>query len=350
MTDHRPDDPLTYPVGRRPDHAECVEVAPGVQWIRMQIPIPGLDFINLWLIEDGDGWTIVDTGLRSKKTQAWWEEIFAKYLGGKPVTRVICTHFHPDHMGLAGWLVERFPGAVLWMSFGEWSFGRMLWLDTQEEMPEEVVRFYRRLGWGEQALAAFRKRGYNFYSQVVYDVPHGVRRIVDGESFQIGGRAWRVIVGQGHSPEHACLYCAELGLLISGDQILPRITPHIGIYPSEPDGNPLQLYIDSIDIFRPLPADTLVLPAHGDPFRGLPLRLDALAHHHDVRLERLYVACDKPQTALEVVPAMFSRKLKPDDMRLASAEGVAHLHCLMGMGRVVREMASDGVYRYRRAA
>lgn len=342
----RPPDPLHYPIPRRPGDAEAVAVAPGILWVRMQLPIPGLDYINLWLIEDGPGWTIVDTGFQSNKTKGWWEAIFARYLDGRPVSRLICTHFHPDHMGLAGWLVDRWPGIALWTTFAEWSFGRMLWLDTLDAVPDDVLEFYRRIGWGAAQQAELARRGYNRFSQVVSPIPRGIRRIVDGEELAIGGRHWRVIVGQGHSPEHACLYCAELGLMISGDQILPRITPHIGVYPGEPEADPLRLFLDSLDLFRPLPGDILVLPSHGDPFRGLGTRLDALARHHAVRLGRLFDACTAPRTASELIPAMFSRPLRPEDLGLATAEGLAHLHYLMAESRLKRELGADGIYRF----
>ena len=344
----RAPDPLRYPIAGRPGDAEAMEVCAGVLWVRMALPIPGLDYINLWLLEDGDGWTIVDTGFQSKKTKAWWEEIFARYLGGRPVTRLICTHFHPDHMGLAGWLVERWPGIAMWTTFGEWSFGRMLWLDTLDHVPDDVLAFYHRIGWGAAELAEFAKRGYNRFFQVVAPIPRSIRRIVDGEEVAIGGRQWRVIVGQGHSPEHACLYCGELGVMVAGDQILPRITPHIGVYPGEPEADPLRFYLDSLELFRPLPETTLVLPSHGDPFLGLADRLDALARHHDARLDRLYRACDASHTAAELIPAMFSRRLRPEDMGLATSEGLAHLHYLMSDRRIKREIGGDGVYRFSR--
>ena len=344
----RPPDPLDYPIARRPGDAEVVAVAAGVHWVRMQLPIPGLDYINLWLIEDGAGWTIVDTGFQSNKTKGWWEAIFARYLDGRPVRRLICTHFHPDHMGLAGWLVDRWPGIALWTTFGEWTFGRMLWLDTLDAVPGDVLEFYRRIGWSTAQTTEFMARGYNRFSQVVAPIPRAIRRIVDGEELRIGEHSWRVIVGQGHSPEHACLYSAELGLMISGDQILPRITPHIGVYPSEPEADPLRLYLESLELFRPLPGDVLVLPSHGDPFRGLGLRLDALSHHHDTRLGRLFEACNAPQTAAELIPAMFSRPLRPGDIGLATAEGLAHIHRLMGESLIKRELGADGVYRFSR--
>jgi len=340
---------LSYPFGGRPDHAETMEVAPGVLWIRMQIPIPGLDFINLWLLEEDDGWAVVDTGLQSKKTIAWWEEIFSRYLKGKPVTRVICTHFHPDHMGLAGWFVSRWGDIPLWMTFGEWAFGRMIWLDINDKTPQSALDFYWRIGWDEAQLAEFKKRGFGRFSRVVAEVPFGIRRISHGERFTVGGSTWQVLVGEGHSPEHACLYCPDKNLMISGDQVLPRITPHIGIYPSEPEANPLGRYLDSLDRFRTLPEDLLILPAHGDPFYGLHARLDQLHAHHAERLSRLFDACEEPMTAARLIPSMFKRQLSPDDWSLASAEGLAHLHYLISDGKLRREVAEDGRYRYRRA-
>jgi glyoxylase-like metal-dependent hydrolase (beta-lactamase superfamily II) len=337
---------LVYPFPERPAAGGMLEVAPGVHWIRMPIPIPGLEFINLWAIEDGDGWTIVDSGLRSKRIQAHWEEIFAGPMAGRPVARLICTHFHPDHLGQAGWITRRF-GAPLWMTLAEWSFGRMLSLEEKESVPDEVLDFYRRIGFGPEPLEQYRQRGYNNYRRAVTEIPSSFRRIAHDDVLSIGGREWRVIVGYGHSQEHACLYCAELGVLISGDQILPRITPHIGVYPGEPEANPLKFYLDSLPTFRPLPADTLVLPSHNDPFRGLHLRLDQMAEHHDIRLAALEAACVEPRTALEILPVLFRRQLDERSTFMAVGEALAHLHWLIARGRMARELGSDGVMRFR---
>lgn len=338
---------LEYPFPTRPERGEMLQVAPGVHWVRMAIPIPGLEFINLWAIEDGEGWTIVDTGLRSAEIRNTWERIFGELFGGKPVTRIICTHFHPDHLGQAGWLTERWK-IDLWMTLGEWTFGRMLALEASETVPEEAVDFYRRHGIDEIALDGYKQHGFNNFAKGVTTIPRTFRRISDDDVLEIGGQHWRVIIGRGHSPEHACLHCPALGVLISGDQILPRITPHIGVYPGEPLANPLKQYLESLPLFRPLPADTLVLPAHGDPFRGLHQRLDQLSHHHDARLLALDAACAEPATALDLVPVLFRRKLEREHVFMALSETLAHLHLLVGDGRLESEREAGGLVRFRR--
>lgn len=339
---------LAYPFPERPAAGAMLEVAPGVHWVRMPIPIPGLEFINLWVLEDGDGWTIIDSGLRSKTIQGHWEEIFAGPMGGRPVNRVICTHFHPDHLGLAGWITERFD-VPLWMTLGEWSFGRMITLDGEAVMSADVLDFYRRIGFGPAQLEHYQSRGVNRYRSAVSRIPSSFHRIADGDRIVIGGREWQIIVGYGHSYEHACLYCAELDLLISGDQILPRITPHIGVYPGEPEANPLRLYLNSLPYFRPLPVDTLVLPSHNDPFRGLHLRLDQIKAHHDKRLDDLDTACVEPKSALDVLPVLFRRQLDENSTFMAVGEALAHLHWLIGEKRIARARDDDGVVRYRQS-
>lgn len=336
-----------YPFDRVPEPAETIEVAPGVLWLRMPLELTGLSHINLWLLDDGDGWTIVDTGMNTDKIRELWGEVLDRYLGGRPVTRVICTHFHPDHMGLAGWLCERWR-APLWATRREWLFGRMLYLDAADVAPEFYLDHFRRLGFKPDAVENLRARGYNHYRESVWEIPGAHRRIVDGERIEIGGRSWRVIVGYGHAPEHACLYCGELGVMISGDQVLPKITPHIGVYPSEPDANPLEEYLDSLAHYRHLPADTLVLPAHNEPFHGLPARLDYLRTHHDERLAALEAALSEPTRVLSTLKVLFRRRLKPFEAFLGVGESLAHLHCLIGRGRVERGLDADGVYVYRR--
>lgn len=340
---------LSFPVGRRPELTELVEVAPGIHWIRMAIPIPGLEFINLWAIQEDGGWTVVDTGTRSSRIQGWWQAIFDGAFQGKPVTRVICTHFHPDHIGQAGFLCGRF-GAPLWMTLTDWTFGRMLAAEASAEVPVYVLDFYRRIGFGEAALDAFRERGFNNFARQVEPIPSQFVRIAEADRIDIGGRQWQVIIGRGHSHEHASLYCAELGVLISGDMVLPKISPHIGVYPGEPEANPLKLFLGSLDSFRHLPADTLVLPSHGDPFVGLHTRLDQLVQHHDVRLTALKAFCTEPRTALDTVPVLFKRQLDLKHTFMAIGESLAHLHYLVADGSLERFAGADGVHRYRRTA
>lgn len=339
---------LDYVFGdQRPEGAETFRVAEGVYWVRMSIPIPGLDFINLWLIEDGDGWTIVDTGIKSKRITAWWEEIFASALvGGRPVKRVICTHFHTDHLGQAGWLTERW-GCMLWMTLGEWAFGRTMALDITDKVPEDVVDHYRRIGYSEDMLSALRERGFNRVVKMMTPIPRAFRRLTHDQRFKIGSNTWRVIVGRGHSPEHAALFCENLNVLISGDQILPAITPHIGVYPAEPDANPLALYLETLDNFRGLPDDVLILPAHGDPFRNLHARINYLQDHHRYRLKALLVAATDWMTVRDLLPALFHRPLREEDMSLAFSEAISHIHMQIGRGRMQRRMGDDGVYQYR---
>jgi glyoxylase-like metal-dependent hydrolase (beta-lactamase superfamily II) len=330
-----------------------MEMAPGVHWLRMPLPYQ-LNHINLWLLADGDGWVIVDTGINREETKQIWELLFAAKgiaeaggAGGR-VARVICTHFHPDHMGLAGWLTARL-GAELWTTLGEWSFGRMVWLDQSGEGQKEFARHYARHGLDSERTAKIFIRG-NTYRSVVGEPPISFHRIRGGETIAIGGREWEVIIGLGHAPEQACLYCPALKVLIAGDQILPKITPNIGVWASEPLANPLHDYLDSLKRYRPLPADTLVLPSHGFPFRGLHLRLDQLAAHHETRFARLRGAIGhEGKTAVELLPVLFPQELDTFQIGFAIGETVAHLHCMLGEGELAREVAGDGVVRFRAA-
>lgn len=332
-----------------PGPGQTMEVAPGVHWLRMPLPYK-LDHINLWLLEDGAGWVLVDTGIQSNKTKALWTGVFsARRIGsayGRPVTRVVCTHFHPDHMGLAGWLTAELE-AELWATRAEWLFGRMLWLDAAGDGQKDIARHYAHHGLDAARTAEIGERA-NTYRMVVGEPPRRYRRLRHGEKFAIGGRAWEVIVGLGHAPEQACLYCAELGLLIAGDQILPKITPNIGVWATEPLANPLEDYLSSLDRFRPLPEPTLVLPSHGYPFTGLHTRLDQLQEHHAERLDALAAALktERGKTAVELLPALFFKELDTFQIGFAIGEMVAHLACLEGRGRARRE-EDEGVCRFR---
>lgn len=335
---------LVYPHPQPIGVGTAMTVAPGVVWVRMPLPFQ-LNHINLWLLEDGDGWTMVDTGLANDQTRALWESLFASALGGKPVTRLICTHFHPDHMGLAGWLTERW-GIEMWTTQAEWAVGRMLSIDHTEAYIDGQVAFYRLCGMDDAHLKAVRERG-NPYSGRVVPIPVQFHRVHDGDDIIIGGRAWRVITGTGHAVEHAALYCDALKILISGDQVLPRISPVVAVWPNEPMADPLGEFLRSLQRYRPLPADTLVLPSHNLPFTGLHTRLDELSHHHDQRLAETLDACAQPATAADVLKRLFTRELDIHQTLFAVGESLAHVHYLMAQGRITAARREDGVWLYR---
>ena len=338
---------LSYPFAAVPGPGEAVEVAPGVRWLRMPLPIV-LDHINVWALEDGAGWTVVDTGVRVNAIVEAWEQAFAGPLGGRPATRVICTHMHPDHVGMAGWLTQRFD-VRLWMSRLEYFACRMLVADTGRPAPEDGVRFYRAAGWDEAAIEQYRAR-FGGFGRAVHELPMSYRRIMDGEEIVIGERAWRVVVGNGHSPEHVCLHQPELKLLIAGDQVLPKISSNVSVFPTEPDADPLGDWLSSLArLKREVPDDVLVLPAHGEPFRGLHARLDALAAGHEVSLARLLTRLDEPKRAVDVFGALFGRRIGPELLGMATGESLAHLKHLETRGQAVRETGEDGVWRWRAA-
>jgi glyoxylase-like metal-dependent hydrolase (beta-lactamase superfamily II) len=169
---------------------------------------------------------------------------------------------------------------------------------------------------------------------------------------RIGRRQWRVITAFGHAPEHACLFSADGDggpVLISGDQVLPRITTNVGVWGNQPEADPLAQFLRSMDKFRPLPQDTLVLPSHGRVFRGLHQRLDELQAHHAQRLAELEAALDTPKTAAEVLPVLFRRPLDHHQLVFAIAEAIAHLHYLWYAGRATRQRDNDGLWVFQRA-
>jgi len=336
---------LVYPLGEPPEPGVAREIAPGVDWVRMPLPF-ALKWINLWLLEDGDGWTIVDTGIAMEQTREYWRAIFEAKLDGKPVKRVICTHMHPDHMGLAGWICRKF-GATLWMSRLEYITGRMLVADTGREAPEEGVQFYRAAGWDEDALDSYKVR-FGGFGKAVSKVPDAYKRIADGDTIEIGGRPWRVITGNGHCPEHVCLWQEELKLFISGDQVLPRISSNVSVFPTEPDGDPLADWIASCKkLLGAAPNDVLVLPAHNEPFHGLHERLQNLIDGHERALDRVLSRIrQEPRRAIDLFGALFARKIGADLIGMATGEAIAHANCLIGRGLARRIVDGEGVVRY----
>lgn len=328
------------------EYGETLEVAPGIFWLKMPLPF-ALDHINLYLIEDGDGWTVVDTGWNGDDVKAHWVDVLRRF-GGRPLKRAIVTHFHPDHLGLAGWLQEEY-GTALWMTYGEWLQAHLAWTQDVTHDVEGWMQFFRMHGIDDDSVDAYRA-GVGNFGRWTTPVPPRVRRIWHNGAFEIGGRQWQTIVGGGHSPEHASLYCPELGVLISGDQVLPRITTNISVWFSEPEGDPLRHFVESFDRFRHLPGECFVLPSHNRPFYGLLERLDYLQEHHRERLDIARDFCDEPRTALELIPVLFKRELDNHQIAFAMGEALSHLHYLVTEGTLVRmEDEPDGLIRYRRA-
>jgi glyoxylase-like metal-dependent hydrolase (beta-lactamase superfamily II) len=337
---------LTYPLGDTlPAPGSTLEVAPGVRWVRMQLPF-ALDHINLWLLRDRDGWTIVDCGITNDATREAWEQVFATQLDGLPVRRVIVTHMHPDHMGLAHWLTERW-GARLWVSATDYNAARMASASTTGFGGDAAAAFFASHGLTDpESVAKVRARS-NYYAGMVPRVPAQFRRLLDGQKVRIGDNDWTCIVGYGHAPEHMSLHCEALGVLISGDMVLPRISTNVSVYDLEPEADPLPLYLDSIARLKSLPADTLVLPSHGKPFTGLHARVDQLTEHHDERLADVMAACaEAPQAASDLLWVLFKRKLDLHQTTFAMGEAIAHLHLLWHDGRLRRDACPDGVWRF----
>ncbi|HEY6822897.1 MAG TPA: MBL fold metallo-hydrolase [Steroidobacteraceae bacterium] len=339
---------LTYPFAAAPEPGHAVGVAAGLVWLRMPLPFTGLNHINLWALEDGAGWTLIDTGMQTPDTAAHWQELFAGALARRPVTRVICTHMHPDHIGMAGWLT-RLHACRLWTTRLEYLTCRVLVADTGREAPPDGLRFYRAAGWDEDALATYKAR-FGGFGKAVHVLPDSYRRIVDGEEILIGGRPWRAVIGRGHSPEHLCLHCPELQVIISGDQVLPRITSNVSVFPTEPDANPLQEWLESLaSIAERVPDDVLVLPSHNEPFRGLHARLNTLISGHEQRLALMHEQLATPKRAVDLFGVLFRRRVGADMLIMATGESVAHLNCLIERQLAVRELDSTGVAWYRRA-
>ncbi|MBQ5938702.1 MBL fold metallo-hydrolase [Massilia sp. AB1] len=340
---------LAYPFGDTiPTPGALHEIVPGLRWARMPLPF-ALDHINLWLLEDEhegqQGWSLIDCGAATDATRAAWEQVLAEGLAGEPLVRVFATHCHPDHVGLSGWLCERFT-APFWTTTGEFAFARMMAAALPGVDGPSAIPHFERHGLTDPAMLEQMRSRRNYYPSLVPAVPASYTRLQDGQQLRIGGHSWRVITGFGHSPEHASLYCDALKVLVSGDMVLPRISTNVSVFAVEPEGNPLQLYLDSLGKFADLPEDTLVLPAHGKPFRGLHTRIAQLRAHHEARLAEVVAACEEPKSAVDIVPIMFRRQLDAHQLSFALGEALAHLHKLWRDGVLLRNNNIDGVIRF----
>ncbi len=353
---------LDYPFGDTlAPAAGALDVAPGVKWIRMALPF-ALDHINLWLLRDEiddpgrpggtlQGWSVVDCCVSRDESKAQWENIFATELQGLPILRVIVTHMHPDHIGLADWLCRRWTTAAhecrLWISATDHHAARLASLPGGGFGGDGAARFFALHGLLDaETLENIRGRT-GYYQHLVPGVPDRYRRLMDGMVLRIGRKNWRCVSGYGHAPEHMALHCEEAGVLISGDMVLPRISTNVSVDGMEPEANPLTLFLESIDKFLPLDARTLVLPSHGKPFRGLQTRIGQLQEHHRDRLAEVLQACtERPRSAADILPVMFKRRLDAHQTTFALGEALAHLHALWFESQLTRRLERDGVYRF----
>ena len=330
---------LAYPFPEVPAPGTTIEVAPGIHWLSMPLPFQ-LDHINLWLIEDEDGWTVVDTGIGNEQTRGLWERILAN----RKVKRVLVTHYHPDHAGNAAWLCQRY-GVELWMTQGEYLTAHAVRSSSAGYTTEAVLSVFRKNGLDEQRAAGMGGRG-NRYAALVPEFPLSYRRIIEGDQIEAGRHRWRAIVGHGHAPEHLSLYAKNLDTLIAGDMLLSTISTNVSVWSIDPQGDPLRLFLDSIARYRDLPKDVLVLPSHGKPFRGAHERVGQLEKHHQDRLGELLEALKKPQSAAELLSVLFRRPLDAHQTFFAMGEAIAHLHYLYYAGRATRAQGDDGIMRY----
>ncbi|MDB5368746.1 MAG: Metallo-beta-lactamase domain protein [Roseomonas sp.] len=325
---------------------ETTQILPGLVRVRVPLPFPP-GHVNCWLLRDGEGWLVVDAGPRVEGAVELWQSVFDSVLEGLPVTRVLITHFHYDHVGLAGWMCRHWRAPLL-MSRTEYLLTRMLLAEESGSLNRQQQEMGRAAGAPERYIAHLTARPPLYRSEVM-GLPPTYQVLGGGDTLKIGGRSWQVRIGRGHAPEMVCLYCPELGVLIGADQILPRISPYIGVLSWEPDADPLADFLGSNDSFRDLPAGTMVLPSHGEPFNGLHARIEALDAHHAERLATLTEALATPMTAYEAARVLFPRVVDDSQVGFVIGEGLAHINRLVTAGTVLRERGADGLPRYRRA-
>ncbi len=335
---------IRYPFDEVPEKSQIVDVAPGVKWLRMPLPM-ALDHVNLYLIDAGDHWVVVDTGMNIDNIRSLWEQVLEQDLfENKPIGGVVVTHMHPDHVGLAGWLCERFR-VPLYMSRSEYLNARALSTMTPG-LSWTSRQYFERLGQTESFLN-FLEKSLSGFAAVVSRMPGGFHRLTDGQCMELGGQQWQVVIGCGHSYEHVCLHNKDQGILLAGDQVIPKISSNVSVMATEPEANPLKDWLESIQKFKSLPSDTLVLPAHNRPFYGLHARLDELTRHHEDHLAAIEEACVQPKTATELLPVLFQREIDYMQMGMAVGECVAHLHFMMAEGQIERSLDDEGIYHYR---
>ena len=339
---------LSYAFDDTPTAGSAAEILDGLYWLRLSLPFE-LEHINLWVLRDDDGWAVVDTGIDTDDSRAGWTTAFSGFMQDERITRVFATHLHPDHIGCAGWLAERY-GVELWMTREEYILCRVLVADTGRPAPKAGLDFYRTAGFTEHQLTNYQQL-FGMFGRYVSPLPESFRRLREGDCIDIGEYNFQILIGRGHSPEHACFFDAGRNLLIAGDQLLPTISSNVSVFPTEPNANPLGDWLHSLTRFRrELPEDVLVLPAHGRPFHGAHARLDELIRKHRERLERLLDYCREPRRVVDTFPALFRSRASDDSLIMATGEAIAHLNYHRAENTIMLETDADGVNWYRTVA
>jgi glyoxylase-like metal-dependent hydrolase (beta-lactamase superfamily II) len=336
---------IRHPLDVPPAPGEATEIAPGILWMRLPLPM-ALDHVNVFALDDGTGWTLVDTGMMTRKSLALWEALLDGPLSGKPVARLIVTHHHPDHIGLAGWFQAR--GVELLITRTAWLLARMLVLDVQDRPTAESQLFYQRAGLSAQRLATrAAERPFNF-ADCVAPLPQGFTRLSEGDVLTAGGRRWRLRIGHGHAPDHATLWSLDDPIVLGGDQLLPGISANIGVYPTEPEADPLGDWLASTRGFLDHARDDqLILPGHKLPYTGLPFRLAQMEENHRTALDRLLEHLATPRRATDCFAPLFRREIGEEQFGLALVEAVAHLNHLLRQARISRSLDGEGAWIWR---
>lgn len=335
---------IRYLHEQHPLGAETIEVAPGILWARIPLPFR-LNHVNVWLLREQNGWTVIDTGTSDPAARAVWDALLAGPLSSAPIVRLIATHGHTDHVGLAGWLHDRAGGVPYLITLTEWLSAQLRVEEAKTPLGPRALQFLERHGCDAATVRSFgddRQRTRTFMG----DLPEEFVRLRDGAKVRFGGRQWEVMVCGGHAAAHASFWCAEDNILIAGDQVLSKISPMIGVFPNEPEANPLAEYLASLDRFRHLPADALVLPSHGLPFHGLRVRVEELSYHHHLRLAALRDLMQTPSHAMHLAEGLFAKAVAEGQGRHAFAETLAHAHYLVETGAADRVTGSDGMIRF----
>ncbi len=343
-----------------PEIGKVTEITNDIFWIRMPLPFK-LDHINLWLLRDNidkkPGWTLIDTGLFNKKNKDIWKSIIKNCFSGLELLRIICTHMHPDHIGLANWLCKGLGNACwnaeLFMSHGEFFNGRTYSLEGKisahykyDTRLSHTSKYFYSHGCDIETEKNNISERSNFYSSMVPDYPPTFNKLSDKQQLKIGEHKWTVMIGSGHSPEHISLYNKRCKILISGDMLLPKISSHVGVFPDEPNGNPLNEFLKSLTKFTSLPIDTIVLPSHGEPFLGIINRVIQLKNHHEKRMKKIFLNCSQEKTAYELIPSIFSRKLDSHQFFFAFCEIIAHLNYGWHMNMLSRS-EQQGIIKFK---